>query len=246
MIPHIIHQSWKTKQIPASLREFQNSWHIHHPNWECRLWTDEDNQRLIDDEYPQFAAFYRQLPIPVLKIDFVRLAYLHRFGGLYVDLDFEALRGLDPLLNESRIVVGRETGGIGNAMRGSDFILNALIASPCGHPVWLEVMQQMAATFRPRRLLEPKAFYVIRMTVQIFDQVMEAYQKNHDDITIHPHEVFYPASPAERLVATRRALARSCGAFAIHHYENTWFGRWNKLINAALRRWQLWKALRQG
>jgi hypothetical protein len=170
---------------------------------------------------------------------------MHRFGGIYADMDFEALRPFAPWLNHSKIVVGRETGGIGNPMRGRDFVINALIVSPAGHPVWLEVMNEMASRYRRPGLFEPLAFYVIRMAVEVFDNVLEKHARDHDDITIQPHELFYPAPPSVRLVQTRRELARVYGSFAIHHYENTWFGLRNRLANLFLRRSELSKARRE-
>lgn len=238
MIPRLIHQSWKTREIPSQLREFQRSWQIHHPAWEYKLWTDEDNQRLIEEHYPQFAAFFRRLSPPILKADFVRMAYMHCFGGLYVDLDFEALRPLDGLLNKPQIVVGRELNGAGCFMRGRDYVVNALMASPAGHPVWLEIMQAVHDQFRARRLFEMRDLYIIRMMVAVFDEILEACQQSHGDITIHPHEVFYPASPSVRLVEARRLLASRCGAHAIHHCENSWVSVWLRLYNLVLRCWQ--------
>lgn len=239
MIPRLIHQSWKTREIPEHLREFQRSWQVHHPAWEYRLWTDGDNQRLIDEHYPQFAAFYQKLSPSILKADFVRMAYLHHLGGLYVDLDFEALRPLDALLDQSQIVVGREPNGAGSFLRGHDYIVNALIASPAGHPVWLEIMQTIQDRFRARRFFEMNVFYIMRMTIDLFDEVLNAYQTNHDDIMIHPHEAFYPASPSVRLVETRRALAARHDSYAIHHYEHTWVGLCFRLYGFGLKRWQM-------
>jgi hypothetical protein len=239
MIPRLIHQSWKIREIPANLREFQRSWQVHHPAWEYKLWTDADNRRLIDEHYPQFAAFYQRLSPSILKADFVRMAYMHCFGGLYVDLDFEALRPLDGLLNKPQIVVGREFDGAGRFMRGRDYVVNALMASPAGHSVWLEIMQAVHDRFRAKRLFEIRDLYVFRVMLAVFDEILDMYQQSHGDITIQPHAVFYPASPSVRLVEARRLLAARSGAHAIHHCENTWVSVWLRFYNLGLRCWQL-------
>lgn len=238
MIPHIIHQLWKTREVPEDLREFQQSWITHHPDWEYRLWTDEDNHRLVREHYPHYVEVFESLTPPIVKIDFIRLAYMHRFGGIYADMDFEALRPLDSLVSGDRIVVGRENGGIGISMRGRPFIINAFLASPAGHPLWLEIMQAMAARFRPRRRFESHPIHVIRMTIEIFDELVEAHARDHDDIIIHSHEPFYPAPPSVRLVETRRELAHNYGSYAIHHYENTWFSPSARLLNVFMEFWQ--------
>ena len=74
MIPRILHQTWKTNVVPDRFVEFQQSWRRHHPAWEYRLWSDAENQDLIEQEYPQFAEFYRRLPYPILRVEFVKKA----------------------------------------------------------------------------------------------------------------------------------------------------------------------------
>jgi hypothetical protein len=234
MIPRIIHQTWNTPAIPLHLREFQRSWQKHHPLWKYQLWTHEDNHRLVREQYPEFAEFYGRLPAP-LKMDFIRVVYMHSQGGIYADMDFEALRPLDSLLQGSSIMAGREINGIGKQMRGEDYICSALLASPAGHPAWLEVMRLMAAEFRPKRWSEAYSAYVIRNGMALCDQVLVALQKSGGNVVIHSHELFFPAAPTERLIENRRRLAAELGSYAIHHYEASWISPWSKLIYAVMR-----------
>jgi mannosyltransferase OCH1-like enzyme len=166
---------------------------------------------------------------------------MHQFGGIYVDMDFEALRPLTPLLHDSKIVVGREKGGIGMHFRGRDFVCNALLASPAGHPMWLDVMQEMVRRHRPRHKLEREPFYVLRMTVELFDAVVEPYAQTHSDLVITSHEVFYPAPPTCRLAQERREIASKLDSYAIHHFEGSWLGwrdRAFNLLQAIVQWWQ--------
>ena len=94
-----------------------------------------DNDRLIAEHYPLFLPYFRSATPAILRVDLVRLAYLHRFGGVYADLDYEALRPLDGLLDTEHAILGREHDGIGQSMRGRDFVINALMASPPQHPL---------------------------------------------------------------------------------------------------------------
>ncbi|MBK8094044.1 MAG: hypothetical protein IPK32_19260 [Verrucomicrobiaceae bacterium] len=95
-------------------------------------------------------------------------------------------------------------------MRGRDFIINALIAPPPDHPLWLELMSRMVSDYRPRRCLEFHATYVIRMAIAKLDAAVEAYSLDHDDITVLSHEAFYASPPAERLPENRRRLGLLC------------------------------------
>jgi hypothetical protein len=235
MIPRIIHQTWNKAEMPRDLRDFQRSWLVHHPAWEYRLWNDNDNLRLIQQHYPEFIEYFTTLTPNILKVDFVRIAYMHHQGGIYADLDIEVLKPFDPLLEGSNIVCGWEFNGIGQRMRGRDFICNALIASPPGHPVWMEIMHLMASRYRAKKRLEPHSEYVIGMAMRLFSEKLEERSRSVGDITIHSHELFFPAAPTERLIENRRRLAVKLGSYAIHHYEASWISPWSKLIYALMR-----------
>jgi len=61
------------------------SWKQHH---EVILWNDQDDiDGIIRDYYPQYWNLYQAFPFHVMRIDFARLAILHRYGGLYADMD---------------------------------------------------------------------------------------------------------------------------------------------------------------
>lgn len=64
----------------------------------------------------------------------VRVFYMHRFGGMYADLDMEALRDLTPLLKDSTEPV---LAYLSDTWTLRHNIPNAWMASPPGHPFWL-------------------------------------------------------------------------------------------------------------
>ena len=47
-IPKIIHQTWKTNDIPDEWKDFQENIKTIFWDFEYKLWTDEDNRQLID------------------------------------------------------------------------------------------------------------------------------------------------------------------------------------------------------
>jgi hypothetical protein len=67
-------------------------WSKCHESWkehyEVVLWNDQkDIDNLIHDHYPKWWNVYQAFPFHVMKIDFARLAILHRHGGMYADMD---------------------------------------------------------------------------------------------------------------------------------------------------------------
>lgn len=134
--PQIIHQSWKSNDIPHQIypRHWIDSWKINYPHWQYILWTDADNDELVRTSYPQFYSFYTSLQPAIKKADFSRFLYMHKWGGLYVDLDFISLKNMYPLLADWDIVLGRLSPE-------NDYyhIPNAFMASRPGNDFWLQV-----------------------------------------------------------------------------------------------------------
>ena len=60
----------------------------------------------------------------IKRVDAVRYFYLYHFGGLYVDLDFECIKNIDPILQD-KIVLGKMGDG-----KCNDCIPNAFMYSP--------------------------------------------------------------------------------------------------------------------
>jgi hypothetical protein len=92
VIPHTIHQIWIGSDDPPT--EMLSTWPTLHPDWEYKLWRDDDlaaldmtNRVLYDDLYSQ--------QLWSGAADVARAEILHSLGGVYVDADTVALRALD-------------------------------------------------------------------------------------------------------------------------------------------------------
>ena len=108
-IPKIIHQTWKTNKIPYSIykKKWAESWKKYNPDWEYKLWTDEENRNLIAQIFPWFLETYDNYPTSIQRADAIRYFLLYYYGGVYVDLDFECLKSITPLLKNKSLIFGR-------------------------------------------------------------------------------------------------------------------------------------------
>lgn len=88
-IPRTIHQTWKTKDLSTySLKWTSRSfWVRRYPGWDVRLWTDAEIDLLIRQEYQWLYPTFISYPYDIERADIARLVLLHKFGGVYVDLD---------------------------------------------------------------------------------------------------------------------------------------------------------------
>ena len=61
-----------------------------------QLWTDDNVPgNLVNQE------IYHQTVLPAQKVDILRHEILNLFGGVYIDVDFECLRNIEPLVDEA-------------------------------------------------------------------------------------------------------------------------------------------------
>ena len=151
MIPRIIHQTWKNDRIPRRYRSFVDSWRTNHPEWEWRLWTDEDNLQFVTDSYPSLLTLYTSFPLQIQRVDFIRYLILSTYGGVYVDLDLECIRNIEPVLHGHACVLSFEHPDHAQ-QHGVPFIVsNAFMASTPGHPFFDQIISEII-TYKPQTL----------------------------------------------------------------------------------------------
>lgn len=114
MIPKVIHYFWfGTKEIPDWQKRCIASWHRFCPDYEFRLWNEENYDihscKYMADAY----ASGRMGFVP----DYARLDVLYQQGGIYLDTDVELVRPLDELLYQPAFC-GTQPGGTVNLGSG--------------------------------------------------------------------------------------------------------------------------------
>lgn len=116
LIPRIIHFVWLGSPLPEKTKKFVKTWEELHPDWTIRIWLDED--------VPAFglknqAAFDRATNFGE-KSDIFRYEILYRFGGVYVDTDFECIKPFDVLHRTCEFYTGvaQDNGSLLNGIIG--------------------------------------------------------------------------------------------------------------------------------
>ena len=109
----VIHQTTKD----GNLR--QNTWTFWHPYALNVRWSDEDNYEFVKDVYPHYLPLYESMALPIQKTDIVRLLYLHMYGGLYVDDDYEAFTDVLSHLSKSKINIVKSPVLMNEVMQNS-------------------------------------------------------------------------------------------------------------------------------
>ena len=144
MIPKIVHQTWKDARPGHFIfQRSRASVKLYLPDWEYRLWTDDDLEAFMREEYGWLYPAWKGLDCHIKRVDTARYCLLHRFGGLYADLDFIFTRGIDELLDESYdLFFYRSRQSI---VKQWTFLGNAFMVSKPGQEFWLGALASMLA-----------------------------------------------------------------------------------------------------
>jgi mannosyltransferase OCH1-like enzyme len=148
MIPRTLHMIWVGSPLPSHLARCVGSWVEKHPHWDHRLWGDSDLDWIPNRDI--FDAAERLVPADAVgqfRADIARYAILERFGGLYVDVDTEALRCVDPALTGHTAFAAAED---------PRWVGNTYLAAVAGHPVMRDLVDGIRESVaRRRRGLRP-------------------------------------------------------------------------------------------
>ena len=187
-IPRIFHQIWLGPDpLPEEYVRYQRSWTRHHPDWKLETWTEDSlPDGLVREES------YHLLRQPAERSDLLRLELLHRYGGVYVDVDFECLRSLQPLLTGVTVFCGYIEPGRVN---------NAIVGSVPGHPLFERAIRE----------IRPRSSWGVVDKAGTGPLFLARILADFPEVTIFDPGVFYPRTP--------RAAG---DAYAVHHARRSW------------------------
>ena len=175
-IPRIIHQTWKSARVRPAFAQNIEAFVRRNPGWEYRFWTDADNRQLVKDRFPDFLPVYDGYKSGIQRADAVRYLILSSIGGVYADLDFRALRSLEPLVANFSCVLGQEPWEHSHLLYDRDRMMcNAFMASCPDHELWKTVVEE---------LVERRAIQTVRATgPKMLEAALEKFGKRQQGQT---------------------------------------------------------------
>lgn len=228
MIPKIIHYCWFGRgQMPELVERCIASWKMHMPNWEYRLWTEDNFDIPSAPQYVQEAYAAKKY---AFVSDYVRLWALEREGGLYMDVDFEVYKPFDDLMEQYDAFAGYEGSKRNPVMMG-------VIAAKAHYP-WIQGMMQ---TYESRVFLKedgsldmtPNTGYFLDW-MQERGFIADGVEKDWKGVHILPVECFCPGlTTGENL----RCERTHCEHKGLHSWSEN--GGWKaKVLSIVGNRWK--------
>ena len=216
-IPKKIHQVWWGGEFPDKYKRIRDTWLEKNPDWEYKLWTDAD----ICDFGLENIDNYNKINNLGAKSDIFRYEILYRYGGLYIDTDFECIKSFNDLIYLDLF------SGTGHV--DAPEVFNGLIACKPGHELIRELIDDIKV-FSTNNFDE-----IISLTgPKYFSMKLFKYIQNNpsDRIVVFPTTFFYPFPAAYRFLV-RNDTAEQRKLVSEYYKENSycvhlWYTSWQK------------------
>ena len=230
----IIHQVWFgtiPNKISASktyknLKPYRDSWINKNPNWFYMSWNLSNCNKLIKQFYPQHLQMFKNYPYDIQRCDAIRYFILHRYGGLYADMDYYCNKPWDEVVNkypETLYLVQTPN----NISSYKIHISNSLMYSAVkNHPYWNSIFIEM-------ELKKDSPYYynrhlTIMMTTgpSIINRIFNKYKYRYR-INYYPANLFHPYGLANNIKLIKDLPSN---IYAVHLGKGSWETKDSKIL----------------
>jgi mannosyltransferase OCH1-like enzyme len=222
-IPKIIIQTWKDNNVPNRYKKLVASIKEHNPDYEYLFFTDDDIEKFLQKDYPEYYETFLKLPVFIQKIDFFRYIAIYHYGGFYFDLDIECFKPFDDLLKyDSVFPIDTHIGG--------SLCFNPRFTSYCDNGKNFFVGQYSFGAKAKNEFIK----ILIDNIHNNIDVILEGYDKLQDKnnldfvyITTGPDYVtklYYEYPKNDSIKILHHGHGQFFGDFARHQFMGTWKG----------------------
>lgn len=148
-IPKILHQTWRTADLPMPFAKWRAGWITNHPGWKHRFYDDSAIRDFITGRAPTWLSTFDALPSMIQRVDFFRYLAVYLDGGMYADIDMISYRSCEPLLAGATCVLGIENHVSSWLQRKLGYerpwqLANFIFAAIPGHPLLGALLEDIA------------------------------------------------------------------------------------------------------
>ena len=210
MIHKILHYCWfGNGNMPELVERCIASWHMHMPEWEYNLWSEENFDINAAPRYVQEAYVAKKY---AFVSDYVRLWALEQYGGVYLDTDVEVLRSFDPLLQDIAFIGLEESLALlpGTCVMGCE-----------AHCQWVK---DMLSTYDNAHFVHKDGTLDMTTNVQRLGNRMiqgelqhkrEIQYLSHWGLRVYTHDYFSP-------ITSTRVMRKTRNTYCIHRFAGSW------------------------
>ena len=210
LIPKIIHQIWLgPRKLPKKYKIWMQTWKIFNPEWEYILWDDDKINKLNLKN----KLAYNSTKNPGFKSDVARYEILNKFGGIYLDTDFQCLK---PIPNS--LLFYEFVSCI--IFYFSPVLANGMMMSKANSPLLKDIISAINV---PKIKNNPYDIFSASGPFALTDAYFNLKIKDQKTILILPSDYFYPFP--NFLISNKSINYKdfiSDKSIGIHHWEMSW------------------------
>lgn len=207
MIPKKIHYCWfGGKPLPPLAEKCLASWKKNCPDYEIICW-DESNYDVTKNRYMREAYESQKW---AFVSDYARKDIIYQHGGIYLDIDVEVIKPLDPLLS-NKAFMGTEKDG--EVSLGLGF----------GAEPKNEILKEMRDIYNEVSFINLDGSYNLTTCLTYENTVLRKYgitnineEQFIEGIHIYPTDYFCPKA------GYGTDINITSNTFSIHHYAASW------------------------
>lgn len=179
-IPRIIHQIW-IGNLPCPTKMME-TWRNHHPDFEYKLWTDED---IHTETHESWVCKNQMRLCPELCgiADIMRLEILWKYGGIFIDADSVCIEPLnDFIMNRSGFAVFE------NETIRPELIANGVIGFCKEHPLVGDMIQEIKSGILDSQIPRMQSWKVLGPG--LITRFLNTGK--YSDVSVFPSYYFFP------------------------------------------------------
>lgn len=219
----LIHQIWF--KIPGIrigsnkklLKSCCQSWDLENPLMYHLVWTRKHCTTLVKKYYAEYEGLFFGFPHEIQRCDFARYCILHRYGGIYADMDYKCCKSFSEVYekwNTHDLYFVQSPHSPGD----QTFVSNSLmLANTRNHHFWKVLMSEIAQAV-PRYQWLTRHFEIMYTTgPAILTRVFNVYRFRYKLQSL-ASDLFHPLSLTKRELSPEERER----VYAIHYGLGSW------------------------
>lgn len=219
----IVHQIWfgvipnprAAQKALEGLKKYRDSWITKNSSWTYMCWNLDRCRGLMKYCYPQHIEMYDKYPYDIQRCDAVRYFILHRYGGLYADMDYFCNKSWDQVVEAyPKDIYLVETP---NKIYHDVHVSNSLMYSKAGHVFWSKMFIELELYKKAPIYYSRHITIMLTTGPGILNRVFNKYKTLYQ-LSYYPFKLFHPYG------LTSDIISLNCDpeVYAVHLGKGSW------------------------
>jgi len=234
----VVHQVWfglmpskkQAKKMYKDLKRCRDSWKIKNPDW-CHIeWDKEMSLSLIKTFYPQHEELFKSYSYEIQRCDVIRYFALHRYGGLYADMDYFCNKSWSEVTHE----YPKDLYLVQTPNRKGEYVSNSLMYSKQDHPFWKFLFNELEKNQKTPLYYTRHMIIMFTTGPGILNRTYSKYKIKYS-LSYYPSDIFQPFGIGD----DKLTLTGNDKIYSLHLGKGSWEGKDSKFYLFLFQEWKI-------